>query len=534
MTPEESRLLVVDDNEVNRDMLSRRFKRRGFNVEVAAHGRQALEMIEASSFDLILLDIMMPVLNGLEVLKILRQTYSTTELPIIMATAKDRSEDMVEALELGANDYVTKPIDFPVVLARVQSHLRQKVAAAPKSSDQEPGLQEIGPGAVLAEKYRLEELLGSGSFGAVYKARHLSLEHQVAIKVLQTNMAPASEALARFRREGISACRVKHPNAVSVLDFGVTSTGTAYLVMELLEGRPFSDELKENGMLHPIRCVQILRPICEVLAEVHAAGIVHRDIKPANIFLHQGRAGEIIKVLDFGIAKFVGDVTGEEHLTVDGSILGTPTYMAPERFGNDTYDGRADVYSLGILLYRMLGGRVPFQSKDLVAMAMQHMRDAPPSLRELNPNVSPELEAVVLHAMSKKMEDRPSAAELAKRFGQALGRRASDAPRAKSAAPPSPPPGARSEAPSPRPLAPLDGAEPRELTIPPLEQSAMKETPAVEEEPPTVAEPQSLAELAAAAPRPARPRPEAAEDAGPNEGKGGVLRLFDKLFDTDD
>ena len=109
---------------------------------------------------------------------------------------------------------------------------------------------------------------------------------------------------------------------------------------------------------------------------------------------------------------------------------------------------------------------------------MQHMRDAPPSLRELNPNVSPELEAVVLHAMSKKMGDRPSAAELAKRFGQALGRRASDAPRAKSAAPPSPPPGARSEAPSPRPLAPLDGAEPRELTIPPLEQSAMKETPA--------------------------------------------------------
>ena len=135
----------MDDNEVNRDMLSRRFKRRGFNVEVAAHGRQALEMIEASSFDLILLDIMMPVLNGLEVLKILRQTYSTTELPIIMATAKDRSEDMVEALELGANDYVTKPIDFPVVRARVQSHLRQKVAAAPKNSDQEPGLQESDP-----------------------------------------------------------------------------------------------------------------------------------------------------------------------------------------------------------------------------------------------------------------------------------------------------------------------------------------------------------------------------------------------------
>ncbi len=318
---------------------------------------------------------MMPGLNGIEVLKILRQKYSATELPIIMATAKDRSEDVVEALELGANDYVTKPIDFPVVLARVQSHLRTK-AAVPKR-EAGPSPQEIGPGAVLAEKYLIEDKLGTGSFGTVYRGKHLSLQQAVAIKVLQTSMAPASEALARFRREGISACRVRHPNAVSVLDFGITSTGVAYLIMELLEGHSLAEELKTKGTLTPLRCAQIIEPICEVLSEVHAQGMVHRDIKPANIFIHRGHAGEIIKVLDFGIAKLVGDVTGEEHLTVEGSILGTPTYMAPERFSNQPYDGRADVYSLGVLLYRMLGGRTPFQSKDLMVVAMQHLREAP-------------------------------------------------------------------------------------------------------------------------------------------------------------
>ena len=425
MTPEERQLLVVDDNEVNRDMLSRRLSRKGYQVKTASNGHEALKMIENGTFDLVLLDIMMPGLNGIEVLKILRQKYSTAELPIIMATAKDRSEDVVEALELGANDYVTKPIDFPVVLARVTAHLRQKVAAAPKK-DGSPSPQEIGPGAVLAEKYLLEEKLGTGSFGTVYRGKHLSLQQAVAIKVLQTSLAPASEALARFRREGISACRVRHPNAVSVLDFGITATGVAYLVMELLEGRSLAEELKEKGTLTPLRCSTILDPICNVLAEVHAQGMVHRDIKPANIFIHHGHAGEIIKVLDFGIAKLVGDVTGEEHLTVEGSILGTPTYMAPERFSNEPYDGRADVYSLGVLLYRMLGGRTPFHSKDLMVVAMQHLRETPRSLRELNPMVTPELEAAVMAAMSKSMHDRPSAADLARRFGQAVGRRATD------------------------------------------------------------------------------------------------------------
>ncbi|GMR23987.1 MAG: hypothetical protein BMS9Abin37_2470 [Acidobacteriota bacterium] len=424
------RLLVVDDNEGNRDMLARRLKKSGFDVEAVSSGREALQRVENGpgelELDLVLLDVMMPGMSGLEVLKVLRERYSTTELPVIMATANSGSEDVVEALELGANDYVTKPIDFPVVLARIASQLRLKLAAhSPKLPSHEAGFP-VGPGATLDDKYLLEEALGSGNFGTVYKGTHLSLQQDVAVKVLQTSMAPSSEALARFRREGVSTCMIKHPNAVSVLDFGLTESGTAYLVMEFLDGRSLAEVLEERGTLSAERCSEILRPICDVISEVHGAGMVHRDIKPANIFLCRSRGKEQVKVLDFGIAKLVGDAASEEQLTVEGGIVGTPAYMAPERFNEIPYDGRADVYSLGVMLYRMLGGQLPFPAKELMAVAMQHLRETPPSLCALNPDVSPDVEAVVLQAMSKDMVERPAATELMKRFGRAMSRRATD------------------------------------------------------------------------------------------------------------
>ena len=242
---ERSHILIVDDNDDSRMLLCRRLEQLGFEVVEAPSGEQAIDLVKRGSFDLVLLDVVMPGLSGLDVLKALRKDLSTTQLPIIMATANDRSEDVVTALDLGANDYVTKPTEFTVVAARIQSQLRQKAAASNRArvGGDEPA---SGPGAVIAGKYRLEEHLGSGSFGSVYKAQHLDLEQSVAVKILQSTGGPKSSPLLRFRREGISACRVKHPNAVSVLDFGITEVGTAYLVMELLEGRSLAEELAEK------------------------------------------------------------------------------------------------------------------------------------------------------------------------------------------------------------------------------------------------------------------------------------------------
>jgi len=414
-------LLVVDDNEMNRDLLSRRLERKGYRVKTAADGLHALELVGQGSIDLVLLDIMMPGMSGIEVLRALREQSSASELPVIMVSAKGESEDVVQALELGANDYVTKPIDFPVVLARVQSQLRMRTAFKSGIPGSGATPAEVGPSTIIAGKYMLESKLGSGSFGAVYRARHISLDHPVALKILQCNVMASAEAIARFRQEGISACRINHPNAVSVIDFGVTVTGVAYLEMELLEGASLLEELRDKGPMSVNRVGEILQPICDVLAKAHLAGIVHRDIKPPNIFLHHGPAGEIVKVLDFGIAKLVGDAAGSEYMTMtlEGDLLGTPAYMAPERLSNRPYDGRADVYGVGIMTYQMLTGELPFTGPDPMAIAMQHMNAAPPPLRDHLPDLSASVETAVMRALAKDPEERPTAAEFARLFADA-------------------------------------------------------------------------------------------------------------------
>ncbi len=417
-------LLVVDDQEWNRELFLRRLERSGLRILVAADGHEALRLIEQETIDLVILDIMMPGLSGIEVLKILRRSFPSSELPVIMATAKDQSEDIVEALETGANDYVTKPLDFPVLLARIQTQLRlrtPKRSADPNNADLVTYLGAIRPGMVLMGKYQLEDPLGAGNFGAVYRATHLGLQHRVAVKLLQTTHDEQS-ALARFQQEGISAFHLRHPNAVGVLDFSVTPGGLAFLVMELLEGHSLERELQEKGRLSPRRCGEIVLPICDVLAEAHALGIVHRDVKPANIFLHATHRGEVVKVLDFGIAKWIGDTALEKNLTLDNQVIGTPVYMAPERIGNKPYDGRADVYSLGVMLYQMLAGRPPFQSSDneIMVVAIQHLTVEPESLGRLRPELPPPLETLVMQTLIKDYQARPTVLELARKLARIL------------------------------------------------------------------------------------------------------------------
>ena len=410
-------LLVVDDNEANRDMLSQRLIRKGYGVETAENGLDALALIEAGNFDLILLDIMMPGMSGIDVLRTLRAKYSTRDLPIIMATANDSPESVVEALECGANDYVTKPINFPMALARVESQLRQK------SAEKAEGLETAaGPGTTLVGKYILQERLGAGAFGTVYKARHIDLETEVAVKILHASVGLEPDAVARFRREGVSACRVRHPNAVSVLDFGVISAGTAYLVMELLEGHFASGRAHGENDAIGRSMFQVAWPYMRDAIRSSWRGLVHRDIKPANIFLHQDRSTEVVKVLDFGIAKLLDDADPTHQLTAEGRVLGTPAYMAPERFNDEPYDGCADVYSVGIMLYEMLGGRLPFKDRDLVKLAMMHMSEKPEPLRRLNPEVPAPVEKVILNTLAKRPEDRPTARELPELFARALAR----------------------------------------------------------------------------------------------------------------
>jgi len=411
--PADHTLLVVDDVEGNRDLLARRLAREGFRVEQADSGLSALSVLGAKRIDLVLLDVNMPGMSGLEVLREIRGKPALATLPVIMATARTDSSDVVEALDLGANDYVTKPIDFPVLAARIQVALRNRQRATT------PTLQrfEPAPGEVIGQRYRLDAKIGEGGFGIVFRAVHTELHREIAIKVLHPRYSSGS-LLGRFRLEGMHACRVQHPNALHVLDSGVTDDGIAFLAMELLAGHSLEQEMLQ-GPTPFVRCAEIIAPVCEALAAAHDAGIVHRDIKPANIFLHRGAHGEVPKVLDFGIARLIGDVANDIRITVDGSLVGTPAYIAPERFLNQPYDGKSDVYSIGVLIHQMLCGSLPFASAanrpvlESVALALMHTEEQPISLRQRDPCVPEALCLLVSRTLAKDPAERPTAAELA-------------------------------------------------------------------------------------------------------------------------
>ncbi|MCS7078893.1 MAG: protein kinase [Chloracidobacterium sp.] len=276
-------------------------------------------------------------------------------------------------------------------------------------------LAEALPGTVLDGKYRLDVKIGAGGFGTVYEATQLTLNRKVAVKVFRPSPGNDSpQALERFRREGVSACRVNHPNAVAVLGSGVSAEGIAYIVMELLQGYTLADELRRCGRLPPERCAEILIPVLDVLEAAHAEGVIHRDIKPDNIFLHQTKDGEVVKVVDFGVAKLMGeDPLGEQTVSALGTVVGTAAYLAPERIKHLVYDGKSDVYAVGVTLYQMLTGALPFTSTSgFVGIALQHLTHQPRPTHEVRPDVPYELSQLVAQALEKDPAARPTPRDL--------------------------------------------------------------------------------------------------------------------------
>lgn len=266
-------------------------------------------------------------------------------------------------------------------------------------------------GHTLDEKYLLEERLGIGGMGTVYRARHLLIDRAVAVKVLNPRFVEDEAAQTRFRREAKAAGRLQHPNAVTVTDFGQTADGYVYIVMELLLGRTLRDVLAKEAPLDPARSVSLMLQVTAAVSAAHEAGIIHRDLKPANIFIVQNsEVPAVVKVLDFGIAKLAADTLDEDDptLTIMGVMIGTPRYMSPEQCDGVELTPAADVYSLGVILYEMLTGMVPFSGSSPLAIALKHATDPPRPPREIVPTIPAELEQVVLQALEKLPADRPA------------------------------------------------------------------------------------------------------------------------------
>jgi Tfp pilus assembly protein PilF len=271
---------------------------------------------------------------------------------------------------------------------------------------------KIMPGArVLDGKYEITRLLGQGGMGAVFEAVQRGIERQVAVKLINPSFVSNEQALERFKREALASGRVKHPNAITVYDFGVTGDGVAYLAMEFLTGKSLRDVLAEERVLAPERVVEILAPVCSAVESAHRQGIVHRDLKPDNVFLESLDDGSVTpKVLDFGIAKLRTPQPGAPDLTGEGSSIGTPAYMSPEQAKGLQLDARSDVYALGVIAYEMLSGALPFQSTSPMGYLVQHMMEAPIPLSAANPKITGAVEEAVMRALDKSPEARPQSA----------------------------------------------------------------------------------------------------------------------------
>src|SRR5262245_989394 len=277
-------------------------------------------------------------------------------------------------------------------------------------------------GTALDGQYQIEAVLGKGGMGAVYRARHILLGDRVAIKVLPAEMRSNTEWLRRFQREGQAARRFRHPNAVTVYDLRTSSDGAIYLVMEYVEGATLDVEVKKHGKFSPSEALAVLDPIMSVLNAAHAMGVVHRDLKPENIMIGRPSTGgePVVKLLDLGIAKLRevagAEKTGSTNLTIAGQMLGTPYYMSPEQWGelpddgNPEIDGRADIYSLGCVLYEIVAAQRPFSGMSLAELRRQHVSVTPEPLHRVAPGVPENFSRVIARAISKDRGDRQDTA----------------------------------------------------------------------------------------------------------------------------
>src|SRR5436190_19367652 len=283
-------------------------------------------------------------------------------------------------------------------------------------NDGMPTVHTIAGEPVLEGKYHLECRIGQGGMGVVYKARHAYLKTQLAIKVILPDLVGNDPQLVtRFRQEALAAAAIRHQNVVSVTDYGVIDGTLPFLVMEYVEGESLHDLLAREKSLSPDRALELMTAVCAGVGAAHHQGIVHRDLKPLNIMICNGKPNmsQAVKILDFGLAKIKsGELLGSFIQAQTTGLMGSPYYMAPEQWADEEPNARADIYSLGVMMFQMLAGDVPFKGSSIPAIMKKHISDPLPTFASAGVSVSPELERAVLHTLQKDPEKRTPSVEV--------------------------------------------------------------------------------------------------------------------------
>ena len=279
----------------------------------------------------------------------------------------------------------------------------------------------VEPGQILADKFRVERVLGVGGMGIVLEATHLALKQRVALKFLLPAALADKGAVARFEREARAAVQLKSEHVVKVMDVGRMPDGAPFMVMEYLEGVNLSEIIRDQEQLPIPVVLNYLLQMCEAVSEAHRLGIIHRDLKPENIFITTNVSGEpLVKVLDFGISKMNGEQMSLTHTT---QVLGSPYYMSPEQLRSSRdVDQRSDVWAIGAILYEMLSGHVPFEANTMMELCTQVLESTPPPLSNFRSDIPPEMVSVVEGCLAKQRDDRlASVAEIVRRLGPPPG-----------------------------------------------------------------------------------------------------------------
>ena len=442
-TTQRATILVVDDTPQNLSLMSDLLDDL-YAVKLAPSGARALNIIAAHPPDLILLDIMMPEMDGYEVCRALKANPHTRAIPVMFLTAMDATEDEEKGLLAGAVDYIIKPISPPILLARVRNQLALKEAneklreqshvieqekahihelllslkqATDKFLEQNRLLKQekeradelmhthpesVGMLPIAAERltlgrYQIDKELGKGAMGIVYLGSDPKIGRVVAIKTMALAQEFAADELKdvkeRFFQEAESAGRLTHPNIVAIYDVG-EERDLAYIAMEFLKGKDLTPYTKPDNLPALDRALSIVERVAQALAYAHNSGVVHRDIKPANIVYDP--ESDSVKVTDFGIAS-----VANSSKTDTGLVVGTPYYMPPEQISRMATDGRSDLYSLGVTLYQLASGHLPFQGETLDQLFFKIANEPHADIRSHNAELPDCVVTLVNKALSK-------------------------------------------------------------------------------------------------------------------------------------
>ncbi len=436
------RILVVDPDDAHRRMAVSALQASGHEVVGVASGDDAIDRAGATAFHGVVTELEIGGMNGLDLMARLRDDPRHEAASVILMTFPMDIEELRRAFSLGISGYVSKPVELETFVYQVEHLLGAPEDERATASDDdgastvdeessigasvEVEMDRVGPedgelpGQVLEGKYLVEEIIGAGGMGEVYRARHVYLDRLVAVKVLPQTGQAGSDLFSRFIREARILARLRSRRIVEIHDFGFTPWKSPYLVMELLEGRNLDQLIDEHGQL-PIPLVEeIAIQVAEGLSAAHDAGVLHLDFKPSNVMI-AGRHDDLprlpldIKLLDFGIARFIEEAKAAGGGRGGGggsdSVTGTVAYMSPEQCRGEELRPQSDLYAVGAVLYEMLTGRPPFTGISRAELMLKHQRDVPQSPAVYRPEIPEYLEEIVVNLLSKAWQDRISSAD---------------------------------------------------------------------------------------------------------------------------